>query len=448
MHKDLERSKEPMVDLERSKEKMVDLERSKDPMVDLERSKELMVLSLDYWEQTGNALKNLFDLQCWASTVNISKVVEPAVFSKQRGIFHFMRRPNKTFSDYFDIDAWNALNFKYRNSVLVNLESFLRESHRSIIFVQMHFRADYELTDPCKSMKKIAKMAWFKELTSRGFEVKTVCIDARFPLSDDMFRKKIFQSADIGSGTSVLFDTWHGISLRESDQNSFRLVLKNTRCRRNLAKVVFPEFRITKPSKIAYPPSSSSPIILSSKIFLHLDNFLSKHLERTGYVAVMVRAERLNRSVVENNATLCIKYIMEDHEKALSVANAKRTLFFTDNAVHGSYSWEHKPERLSAARSFSHYLEEALKPFYSNNEVNMLLESVTNSNDSVLITLLQSALVARADAVVLLGGGSFQLQTLNMYAHNHVGHEQYFFRDSFCRRRYIHHFNEPVFRKH
>lgn len=54
---------------------------------------EPMVLSLNYWEQSANALKNLIDLQCWAKTVNISKVVEPKVslesYDKKTSIFHF-----------------------------------------------------------------------------------------------------------------------------------------------------------------------------------------------------------------------------------------------------------------------------------------------------------------------------------------------------------------------
>ena len=68
-------------------------------------------------------------------------------------------------------------------------------------------------------------------------------------------------------------------------------------------------------------------------------------------------------------------------------------------------------------------------------ELNNQLELITKSNNSILI--LQRAMAANADAAVLVGGASLQVQTLNIYAHNHRGHEKYFLRDSQCACQYV-----------
>ena len=48
-----------------------------------------MVLSVEYGEQSANGLKNLLDLQCWASSVGIHAVVEPSVLAGSKHVFRF-----------------------------------------------------------------------------------------------------------------------------------------------------------------------------------------------------------------------------------------------------------------------------------------------------------------------------------------------------------------------
>lgn len=60
---------------------------------------EPMALSLNYWEQTANGLRNIFDLQCWAESVNIHKVVEPSIKAAGSSVFHFVT----TSKNYFQV---------------------------------------------------------------------------------------------------------------------------------------------------------------------------------------------------------------------------------------------------------------------------------------------------------------------------------------------------------
>ena len=392
---------------------------------------EPMVFSLDYWEQSANALKNLFDLQCWARTVNIGKVVEPAIFSVPSSVFHFKGQPNVTFRDYFDLSLWNSMSMELNNSILVSQENFWRFACKNLLFIQLQFGRKI-----CLSLKKLSKTRWYRHLTSNGFHITTTCIDAKSIMRDEVFQEKIFTHT-MSPNISILFNEWRGINERKS----FRLQLKDSRCQSTLARLTSPHFKFSKPKKIMYPHSSRSPIVHSKKLLKYRDVFLSKYMHGSKFVAVMVRTEKLSYSIISSNLSksLCIREILSDYITALNIAGATRTLFFTDFGVHGSSGWA-VSER-SAAGKFSQYLEKSLNPFYSSGELNKRLELITNSNDSILIALLQSAVAANAEAIVLVGGASFQIQTLNIYAHNHRGHEKYFLRDSQCVHRYVHWFN-------
>ena len=407
------------------------LSRTAQELLEIDRiPRESMILSMSYWEQTSNAMRNLFDLQCWASTVNITKVVEPAVFSLPGKTLHFSSQPNATFRDYFDFSFWNSMASQLNQSILVSLETFLKYSYKDIIYVQLQFKK----RDVCKSVEELAEAEWFRFLVSKNFHIKTTCIYVKFPIPDDVLQVAIFSSFNYSSLVSIFFEEWRGIGTK-----TFRLRLKNSRCQAGFSKLVNPHFKSTEHKKITYPSFPKTPVVYSKKILKYRDNFVSRYLQGTKYVAIMVRAEKLDYSVIssELNENSCIKEVLADKKNALSLAKARRTLFFTDVGVHGSSAWSYLIKKRSAASDFSRYLENSLDPFYSSEELNIQLERITKSNDSILIALLQSAVAASADAIVLVGGASFQIQTLNIYAHNHRGHEKYFLRDSQCVRKYI-----------
>ena len=62
---------------------------------------------------------------------------------------------------------------------------------------------------------------------------------------------------------------------------------------------------------------------------------------------------------------------------------------------------------------------------------------LTGSDNRVQIAVLSQQLVARARCVVAVGGGTFQAQALNMYAHSHRGRECYAMRSDECDSNYI-----------
>ena len=162
-----------------------------------------MALSLDYWEQTANALKNLFDLQCWAKSVGIDEVLQPSIWPHRSSVFSFnvISRSPLTFQDLFDIGSWNQMSLEHNFSTLVTKQYFLEHATREVVYVQFH---------TCLPLASVATRPWYKYLYSTGFHVsRTMHRLWRKPMSERTFREKIF-----GHGRcniTVVFHVFKGV---------------------------------------------------------------------------------------------------------------------------------------------------------------------------------------------------------------------------------------------
>ncbi len=134
---------------------------------------EAMVMSLDYWEQSGSALASLYNLQCWASSVGIKNVVEPEVVPGSGHTFHFSEFSGTSFKDYFDIDEWNKRSVEHGHSKLVTWKYFFKYCFKDMVYVQILFPPEN-----CKSVEKISRLRLFKNF---GFKIRTVCVPVNIP---------------------------------------------------------------------------------------------------------------------------------------------------------------------------------------------------------------------------------------------------------------------------
>ena len=386
---------------------------------------EPMALSLDYWEQTGNALKNLFDLQCWAKSVGIDKVLQPSIWPHSTSVFSFVvSKSALTFQDLFDIGSWNQMSLEHNFSTLVTKQYFLEHATREVVYVQFH---------TCLPLTSVATRPWYKYLYSTGFHVsRTACIDFRGKL----MREKIFQEKIFGHGRrniTVLFHIFRGVRGFKPQ----RVALMNSRCNNCFGKYVNANFSTFKPPNITYVPLDSSyPILPSKRLSDYLDRFLSEQLAGSEYIAVMLRTEKLYQPVLTRalETRNCLKRIQSDWKAARESHNLSKTLLFSDIGKYGSLGWSN-----GHAKEFSKHIQNLLHVEMSLDKVNAILEKMTGSRNSAQIAVLNRRLVARARCVVIVGGGAFQMQTAAMYSHYHRGMECYSFRDSSCDSVYITH---------
>jgi hypothetical protein len=390
---------------------------------------EPMVLGLSYWEQTACASSSLADLQCWAKTVNISKVAEPSVTpeSPDKSVFHFT--PSETshlrFQDLFNVTHWNEELHNF--SPLVSQEYFLQHAVKEFVYVWVKYEA-WPIS--CKKGAKLAKMKPLKFLMKRGFRLmKIVCIDftkaSSHVMSEESFRGEIFRG--ISQDVTVVFDIWRGI------HTSKRVALSGTRCAGSLSMSI--RFgRTNKMQAISYSSPTSTPVLLPSlRLKRIVDQFLLEHLLGGPYIAVMLRTEKMKEVISTSPANYsCVSGILSDWKEIVGSKNITKTLFFSDIGAHGSMKWNDVH-----AKELSGYVSDGLQLTLSPKQVNSILEDLTGSKDSVQIALLHQQLVARATCVVMVGGGKFQSNTLHTYCHLHRGQECYAFRDGKCNRLYI-----------
>ena len=394
---------------------------------------EPMIMGLDYREQIGNALASLFDLQCWARTVNISKVVEPHVKiikGNDGSVLHYLPNPSLQLKDLLNVTHWNKMSTQHNFATLVPAEHFLKHATKEIVFVQIIYRLH-----PIRCLQDIAikRTGWYKALTASGFHfVKTLCIDFRTirgnVLTEEAFKELIFKDCINRNSVSVVFNVWEGV--RANDD--FRVALKRSHCSDLLYKMA--NVNCTKlPQKVHFNPNSSSPIEPSLYILKLVEQFLTEFLSKERFIAIMVRTEKLNYKFYDIKDNACINNILSDWKGMTKANNITKTLFFSDTDKHGSTTL-HLPK----AKVFTDYL---LKSVNAEQEaaMNKYLETIVASKDSVVLAVLTRHIVARATCMMTVGGGLFQRQTLNMFAHNHKEEELcYSMRNGFCKSQYIH----------
>ena len=381
-------------------------------------NQEPMVMSLSYWEQSGSALLNLFDIQCWAHSVNIKKVVEPAIISNKGSVFHFQYPQEIPFSDYYDLGHWNNVSSSLNNSILVPQFKFFEQSVREIVHVQLLFQSV-----KCKPIQNIAQQYWYKLLTKHGFKISTVCVPTNTTVA--LFRQKIFGS-QAEPDKSVLFDVWRGIN----SFLSFRLVLNGTKCVGGLAYMQTKHFQ---------PPVST--IVFSKKVFSYYKSFLlSNNLVGKPYVVMMLRTERLYDAVLlsRRKREVCLQEILSDYHKMVNSLNTSTVVVFTDSGLHGSATGR----GIGVRKNFSDEVARRIKPLINLEHIGETLTNLTRSSDSVLLTLIQSTIASNSEGLLLVGGGAFQLMTLNIYMENwQYENLLYKYRQYDCQ--YLPNFNNP-----
>ena len=145
---------------------------------------EPMVLSLNYWEQIANAMRNLYVLQSWANSVAISKVLEPTIrpVARASSVFYFW--PHEDFfqlGDLYDLEHWNQMSLRDGFSQVVSLNHFLEHATRSMVYVQIVYGKEDHVSK-CKTSAELnlSGEGWYKFLSERGFHIdRRVCIDFR-----------------------------------------------------------------------------------------------------------------------------------------------------------------------------------------------------------------------------------------------------------------------------
>ena len=378
------------------------------------------LIALEILEQQTMAIGSLVQLQCLAGKLNLS-VVQPLMENSFfKTPLNWTKHANMLqLEDFYNMQEWSEHTRGKGYAPLVKWEEFIDRAPREVILVQIKCislakvkvlgkktfahpvtdNKDYQHGCDHEGMSEA-----FEVLKEKNFKVvKKVCFNF---VTGDVIPLQAFQR-DIydGSGPSrvtVIIDVWKGIGGVQ------RVLIKDDLCveGRDYREYVNSSLRIVRDAQ------------------RYAEKFLTRRNVTGGYLAVMARYEQAVTSLKtkKQNATdkfavvpYCLQKTMEmliDLKK--EVGEGLDTFLSTDFGKYGSEGFE-------INNYFDHRVE--LEGFVSRvyeNRMNITewertFESVVDISDSGYVAKVQQAIVARAECVLFVGGGSFQRHTFHLY---------------------------------
>lgn len=370
------------------------------------------VLAANFYEQQTMALRNMFQLQCWANTLHLS-VVKPLL---KDSTLRTPLEPHKhttmlKFEDFFNTTEWGRVSKREGYAPLVDWEDFLELAPRKVIAVRFEYasvsmlkarqRAGQPVVHLSESsrFKSGCKSAWpnLQELAflkANGFDiVRTVCFNFYY---GDELQLEEFNSHLLGgfqdSEVTVILDMWRGISSGQ------RVLVKNT-CSRvfSLQEFITPSDRVERDA----------------------EKYIAKYHSSEPYLAVMGRLEMSTLTVHKRQPILpyCFQETMKELRAFESATNLHNVFLSIDIGKYGTKRYRSHIDN-DLARDFTGFFRGIYEKL-SIYEWERGFELAAGTRDPGYIALLQKVIVTKAKCVLFVGGGAFQRHALNLYRKRH-----------------------------
>ena len=378
--------------------------------VDLNRHRTGYILALTFREQQTRASDNLFSLQCWAKTLSVY-IVEPYMQDSHLVVpVNDSQRKLIRFSDSFDINAWQGATAKHGFAPLASWEKFLTEAPRELIVVHFnyakqaaqklrkeqgmrltHLAMDDTYKSGCVQEKGFGAKLHYLTSQQNFTVVREVCFN--FKDGDELtlyqFNRHLFGEF-APKQVTVLMEEWRGI---KHEVNGKRVVVYDA-CWTELPVL---SLQYSRPSQ---------------RLLCDASRYKHKYL-RYSYIAVIVRTEKILLMDDRNLVMECLNKTLDLWRQTKKTTGIHLTFVSMDVGKYGSLG-----TRLS-----NNTHEEFFRQIYGPNaSIKMwedTFESVTNVHDAGYIASLQKTLVAKAQCIVFVGGGSFQKHAKYLYEKLH-----------------------------
>ena len=377
------------------------------------------VLALSYKDQLTSSSHRLVSLQCWAKQWNML-VVSPFVNGTFfRGPLHENLTSTSTmqYSDLFNISKWNTYCEEHSLAPFASWEDFLQNAPRDVVLVDLVYNRYIQKRCSKTIFGRgrecnfgLLRHFWSLMLAPHRFRVlKEHCIDLNQHLRHNVTMEDLnalFWANDEYSPNSVslVMNEWNGIAY---DIN------------REVGELMECHIDVNTTNCLSFPPESKAMVYKllspSSRVFHDAEMYVSKYLSQSNsYIAVMVRWEwagthRVINIMNHNSIVMNVK----DWQRQENVTDIFLT---TDVGKYGSIKY-------SAFSNLMKHTKELFKMLYgvaiSLEDYNKAFEDISNSTHPGYIGQLQRVIAAKARCLLMVGGGHFQQQTLNLYNELH-----------------------------
>ena len=359
------------------------------------------MLVLRYADQIVGGSTNLRSLMCLAKKIGGVQVVEPFVTGSVLGLnFSANWTEEMRMSDIFDYEAWKQATPFKKYGELVFFKDLMQYGPRQLVMVQYCFHASF--CYPCKHEEVVLKSRAFCELNDFELVGHECFSEKRISFSSI---KSLLYSKYSKSEVVVMFDVFGGIvSSAYNPYDTFRFFADVRDCSRRLIR--------------RYSGLQPSQSVLSDA-----DKYIQTYLKGFSYIAVMIRMEmvfknaKISRKNTPQYAKKCFTNVLQRLQKIKKELGLNHVFVTLDIGKYGSNYFR---QRSNMTRAIEHHAENFLSIIYGRNmtvgEYEERHISTRRKNNPGYISVVQKQIVARADALVLVGRGShYQSTTKDLY---------------------------------
>ena len=416
------------------------------------RPKRGYVAALTYSGQQGSGIEAIRSQQCWASTLGMPASILEPVMSRSRLVTDLPNmnsmnvstsKDRLTFSDFFDTEYYNSVAEKDGLAKLATREEFLHNAPKKIVLVRMDWidrsipdeQRHTEVLWPKYSNHKvqgcftnkdeisvnISRNSSISQLLHKGYCIVKLVSTPHSPGRTIIFSQKDVKDIIYGkwapNEVTVVFTLWRAIWHVPASRND--TVNSVPSC------------------------STTNPFLPSTRIIKEAEWYESQFLGEKNMLTIMFRLERMveffhqtyhhqnvGKNIIGRNVDKCLSKVINVSRDIQRKHKRYRKPFVTlDFGKFGSGSWkqtfsnigENKTElTIKAKRTLSTLFNNE----WSFEEWESSFTQTTNGVDnSGYIAALQRTLASRAECLVLVGGGYFQMIALREYLHQHPDKE-------------------------
>lgn len=362
----------------------------------------LYIVTKSYGGQMTRAIRNMMVQQCWAGSFRGNIVItEPFSLESQlvhtpqiwsevgKGQLHTAAR----FSDYYDLTFYNEISVRYKLAKLISWEDFLSDAPRTAVSVSIpphNCKSGVVKSEKCFYSKPFA--ALLSKLVAIGFNVsRKVCLRCStihqfHPLKELLLDGK--------GGLSVFVDSWRNFVFTKTWMN------------------------ISDHCKLAESADSSGFLVPSSLVIKHSYFYIDTFIQKRHFVGIMLRIERFLTIAASGRSSENVESCLRETMSLFDKESSNKGGFVTvDIGKYGSGVMQEQVAvnrfAMGSIRFITSLVESLFKHVYNVTTTLEAWESTfTNATGGITergyIAMVQRNIVAQADCLILMGGGSFQ----------------------------------------
>lgn len=367
------------------------------------------LLTLRIMEQQTTGAKNVLQLGCLAMSMGL-RAVEP--FAKESFFFYPLSNEKmnlqQSFSDYYSSVSVKA---NYRHATFDKWDIFLSKAPKKVIFVHLFYKEvpyNSQATEVPVHSCHISNA--FKHFIAKNGFTLVRCIDYVFTdetgptvkLTDPVeFSGMIFGHYH-PSEVNVVFGKWKGLGTRT------RVPLK-TDCRNIYSRHLMP----------------------SQSLMVASDKYIHTYLQGNKYISIMLRTEKVilhsdgrNENDFSKELRACYQKVQNIVKEVGDTTNKRLGMFMTvDLGLFGTKgdaeykTGKHMPIDSPVYLTTIKFMKEMYgDPQWSLAQYEQtFLNTMGSKNDSGYIAGLQRTIATKSSCLIVLGGGSFQQLSIDLF---------------------------------